>query len=116
MIYLLIESSNHLGIFEKNSGNCFFKIYAFVAENDWHMARHEWFKFCPSLKFIQKGLQFNWFMSEYDAFFRNFQKYQTYYWEEYCDNDRKPVCFLGAKIIKESSYFIFRFVIVINLT
>ena len=111
IIYLLIESSNNLGIFEKNSGNCFFKIYAFIAENDWHMARYEWFKFCPSLKIIQKGLKFNWFMSEFDSYLRAFQKYQTYYWEENCDNEQKPNCFLRTKITKESSCFIFRFVI-----
>ena len=109
IVYLLVESTCELGKFEEKSGNLFLKIFAFLSDNDWNMARNEWFNFCPDLKHIQKKSNFNWFLSEFDSFFRYFRIYQTYNWESYCNNTREPPCYRNVKRTNESFCFIFEY-------
>ena len=102
-----IEQFNQLK--DTEIGKVFEKIYVHLSCNDWQNARLAWLEYCPGLKqSIKNNNVYDWFLSEYEAFFVFYRFNQFYSWTSKCDNIRKPLCVNAYEMNKNSYTYLLR--------
>ena len=113
LIIIFIIRMNHMEQFNQlkniEIGNVFEKIYGHLSCNDWQMARLAWLEFCPGLKqTIKNNNVYDWFLSEYEAYFVYYRCNQFYSWTSKCDNIRVPLCVNAHEKNKNSYTYLLR--------
>ena len=96
LMIIFIIQTNHTEktkLLKDDIRNLFETIYALLSCNEWQKARITWLEYCPSLeRSIKKKNVYNWFLSEYEAYFFNYRNNQFYSWITKCNNNSDPLC------------------------
>ena len=93
----------------------FESIFTFLSFNEWQNARLAWLEYCPSLeRTIKRKNVYNWFLSEYEAYFSDYRNNQLYSWKTKCDNTSNPLCVNSLEAKKSSYAYIIKFKIFFN--
>ena len=112
LIIIYIICSNHMdlvSLLKNEISTVFEKIYVNLSSNEWQKARLAWVEYCPELRVvIQKNNVFDWFLSEYEAFFVYYRSNQFYTWISKCDNLIPPLCENSLEMTKNSYTFILK--------
>ena len=91
---------------ENSLSHVFRQINMHIKKKKWNLARLEWLKVISSVVISKRKdrIIYNFFGSEYDAFYATYSKLQEYKWKSECSN---PKC-IYHKMIQTSCYFLLK--------
>ena len=118
LIIIYIIRMNHIDkvkLLKDDISRLFESIFTFLSFNEWQNARLAWLEYCPSLeRTIKRKNVYNWFLSEYEAYFSDYRNNQLYSWKTKCDNTSNPLCVNSLEAKKSSYAYIIKFKIFFN--